>query len=165
MSKNKVEKLSILQVTNQAKASFKTMLELGMKLPISEGEFVEKQIEIATLEGTLKGSRSVTPKASLLLECINNRSAELVEKGITKKKLLEVSNSLESLNNSIKTINENKKVIEVLGLLLEGNANFDFMKLSANWSSKKKKVEKKEEISEIDKILEKTNNEFVSLPV
>ena len=30
MSKNKVEKLSILQVTNQAKASFKTMLELGM---------------------------------------------------------------------------------------------------------------------------------------
>ena len=165
MSKNKVEKLSILQVTNQAKASFKTMQELGMKLPISEAEFVEKQIEKATLEGTLKGSRSVTPKASLLLECINNRSAELVEQGVKNKELLEVSKALESLNKSIKTINENKKLIEKAGLLLEGTANFDFMKLSANWSSKKKKVEKKEEISEIDRILEKTNNEFVALPI
>lgn len=165
MSKNKIDKLSENQVKREAKSSYKSMLKLGIKIPMSEAQWIDNQVNEAREDGTLKGTRSVTPKATLLIECINTRSAELIEKGAKDKELAEVSLALESLNDSIRVINENKKVIEKAGLLLDGTANFDFMKLSANWSSKKVKVEKKEEISEIDKILEKTDNEFISLPV
>ena len=128
-------KLSIDQVRQEAITSYELLEKLGSKPSVTLEQFTTSMIQDKEVKGELKGTRSFTPKETLIGDYISKNIDSLSEFKTSDLKKLE--SNLTQLTTTIKTINSFKSIIESVGMKLESGA-FDFERVSPNWASKKK---------------------------
>ena len=119
-------------LTAQLTTSYNLLVDLGSRPSVTLEVFISKGIDKAIELGQIKGTgRSSTPKAELLLLAVEKNTT------LSNKESEEVKSLLELLTPTIKRLNELKPILETLSSELV--IPFEFDKLSANWSSKRKK--------------------------